>query len=806
MSESVSFQKIKVGVLMGGKSIEREVSFNSGRTICDHLDSTIYDIIPIFQTEFGNLYILPWSFLHRGKISDFFDRLNKEAKRIDWDELKTFVDFIYITLHGRFGEDGTVQGFLEVLDIPYLGAKVFGSSLGMNKIIQKKVLRTSGIDVAKDVVISAHQVEIISSKSICEKLKTSGIDFDCIVKPVHEGSSIGVSVVGKPEELLNAIKYAAYCDPVRRQDVLIEEKIEGMEFVSVCLQKNKFDTRCKDDWFALSITQVITEEGTEFYDYDQKYMPGRATKFTPARCSKKDFENIINTCIKVSKLLNFTTISRIDGFLTKDGKVVIIDPNALTGMSPSSFLFNQAAQAGMSHTQLINYLIESELQRYGFKNLNVNKKNKKISMQNKSKIRVAVLLGGDTNEREISLESGRNICYKLSPHKYEVIPIFVSGKKELFKLNQKLLVQNSTREISEMVTPDLKLKWSDLPKICDFVFIGLHGGIGENGCVQGMLQMLGLPYNGPGVFTSSLCMDKFRTCEFLRNEGFDVPRSVLLTLEPFETQTKFAPQGEREEREKEESKKSALNENSAFEDNVCSLNRDEKNKHTVRPEELRSSVSKGSFIKTLLKNFTFPLVIKPHDDGCSVFLQKVNNEKELFEKLDLYFKNSGKSQILIEEFIQATELTCGVIGNDEITVLPPSQVFVSKDILSIEEKFLPGAGQNLTPAPLPKKALDLIQDVLGRAYKSLGCKGYSRIDCFYQPADLSPTKKDRVIILEVNTLPGMTPATCLFHQAAEIGLKPMEFVDKIVELGMQEHKIILLSKEEVKQVCNTGKE
>ena len=137
--------KLRVGVLMGGKSIEKEVSFNSGRTICDHLDTMRYEIIPLFQTATNELYILPWHFLHRGKITDFFHRLSTQAEKIKWDDLKERVDFIYIATHGRYAEDGTLQGFLEVLGIPYFGSKVFGSALGMDKIMQKEFLQMQGI-------------------------------------------------------------------------------------------------------------------------------------------------------------------------------------------------------------------------------------------------------------------------------------------------------------------------------------------------------------------------------------------------------------------------------------------------------------------------------------------------------------------------------------------------------------------------------------------------------------------------------------------------------------------------------------
>ena len=713
--------KLKVGVLMGGRSIEREVSFNSGRTICDHLDTQRFDIIPIFQKDNGQLYLLPWHFLHRGKITDFYDRLDLEAKKIDWDDLKLLIDFVYLALHGRWGEDGTVQGFLDILNIPYLGAKSFGSALIMDKIAQKNVLKSNGIDVANDLIIKPYELNNLNLDKILKQLDKNKISFPLVVKPAQEGSSFGITVVKKKSQLLQALKNAGTCTPGVLQDVLIEEKLVGMEFVSVCLQKED------DGWFAVSVTEVITEQGSSFYDYEQKYMPGRATKVTPARCSQKDYKKITDICLKVTKLLNFSAISRIDGFLSKDGIVYIIDPNSLTGMSPSSFLFNQAAEIGMNHTQLINYLIDTELRNYG---INQIEKKSNMKKENKNKIRVVVLLGGETNERETSLESGRNICYKLSPHKYDVIPVFVNDKKELYKLTTRLLVQNSTREIVHNVTDDLKIKWSDLPDICDFVFIGLHGGIGEGGQVQGALEMLGLPYNGSGVLASGLCMDKYLTARFLKQKGFNVPNSILL------------------------------------------------GKEAIKKEDLLEKI----------KDFNFPLILKPHDDGCSFFVEKVNNKDEFLDKLKNYFKNSDKDIALVEEFISGVELTCGVLGNYKPTALPPSQVIAAHDILSIQEKFLPGAGQNLTPAPLPKDAIKFIQNVIEKSYQALNCKGYARIDCFYQDAKHSPTKKQRLILLEVNTLPGMTPATCIFHQAAEIGMRPMEFVDEIVELGLELHK------------------
>lgn len=713
-------KKVKVGVLMGGLSIEKEVSFNSGRTICDHLDTAFYDVIPIFQTTSNQLFLLPWRFLHRGKISDFEHRLANEANQIKWDHLKVLVDFVYIAVHGRYAEDGTLQGFLEVLGIPYLGAKVLGSALSMNKVQQKEILASATLTVPRGIAITPAELKLSlkDSSSLLNKLKKQNLSFPLIVKPNHEGSSLGVSVVFKEAELIPALEGACNIHPGEQQTALIEEKIEGMEFSCITL----FDKNGAP--ILLPPTEVVHEPGTHFHDYQQKYMPGKTRKYTPARVEKKILAAIQKACLQTSKLLEFETISRIDGFVKKDGTVVIVDPNSLSGMAPSSFLFNQAAEINMSHTDLINHLIEVELHRQG-KTLSAKSKKKTIE----KKLRVVVLLGGDSTEREISLESGRNVCYKLSPHKYEVIPIFVNSKRELYPLTQKLLVHNSTADIERDLDQKTKINWNDLPKIGDFVFIGLHGGVGENGSVQGTLEMLGLPYNGPGISASALCMDKVKTANFLKMKGLAVPQSICITPNEWE-------------------------------------------------------LSKQELVRKMVADLELPVIVKPHDDGCSMGVSKASTEKELIAAIQNLFKTKAP-KALIEECIKGMELTVGVIGNTDPKALPPSQAVATGGILSIEEKFLPGAGENQTPAPLSKAATLLVQQTVVAAYKAIDCVGYSRIDCFYQTAAESKTGKEQVVILEINTLPGLTPATCIFHQAAEIGIKPMDFVDLIISFGLQ---------------------
>lgn len=728
--------KLRVGVLMGGKTIEKEVSFNSGRTICDHLDTAIFQPIPIFQTFDGQLYLLPLKFLHRGKISDFEARLAAEAMALTWDQLKNLVDYIYLAVHGRYAEDGTLQGCLEVLGIPYLGSGIFTSAVTMDKIKQRDFLALHGIDIPRGIVVSSAQVNNwpAAQTAVLQALAEQQIDFPVIVKPHQEGSSLGVSVVHELAQLPAALSLACNIYPNRQQAVLIEEKMAGMEFSAIVLEDLATGAP-----LPLPPTEIEVEAQSGFFDYEQKYMPGRALKHTPARCTPAQLQLIQATCVKVKQALDIKTIARIDGFLTPDNRVVIIDPNTLSGMSPATFLFLQAAEIGMSHTQLINHLIYSDLKQ---KKLweqfmltsDLPNNHATASQSTQPKIRVAVLFGGDSNEREISLESGRNVIYKLSPEKYTVLPLFVNQQCELYQLNHKLLVRNKTAEIAELVTPADQVAWADLPQLADFVFIALHGGKGENGAVQGTLEMLGLPYNGSGVFTSALCMDKYKTNQLLQQHGLTVPANFYVT----------------------------------------------------KAEWLSAA---DTMLAQITQQFTLPLIVKPADDGCSMLVQKVNTPAELQAAIKTLLVT--KDHALVEELIVGTELTIGVIGNEQPQALPPSKTVVSKDILSLAEKFLPGAGENLTPAPLPAAALALAQQTVTQAYQIVGCVGYARIDCFYQDEQQSPTGAPRIVIIEINSLPALTPATCLFHQAAEINIRPMDLIDQIITLGLAQHQKVV---------------
>ncbi len=545
-----------------------------------------------------------------------------------------------------------------------------------------------------------------------------------VVKPVHEGSSFGVSIVNDILELQQAAQKASTVYAGKKQAVIIEEKINGMEFSCIVIQDPK-----NNQFHALSVTEIVAHSENSIFDYEQKYMPGRSTKWTPARCSDDDLQRIEQTAVATVKALDFCTIGRIDGFLKPNGNIVIIDPNSLSGLAPSSFAFVQAAQKKLNHKELINTLLEAEMK----KNHPTTKKAETLFEHSNNKIArephktvIAVVFGGASNEREISLESGRNVIYKLPTEKYQILPLFLSRALTFHLVSHEQLVLNSTQEIESSLEKSQEWSLEDLKSNTDFVFIALHGGHGENGALQGMLEMMQIPYNGSGVLASALCMDKHKTTLLLKACGFDVPKNILVPLDV----------------------------------------------DSWEPYDLSA--------------VTFPRIVKPHNDGCSVGVNKVNDIQELHNALGC-LKENGHTYALVEEFVTGMELTVGVFGNKNVAALPPSAAISTHDILSIEEKFLPGAGENQTPAPLPENSLAFVQRTMENIYKTVGCSGYARIDCFYQSAQQSPTGKERVITLEVNSLPGLTPATVIFHQAAEIGMSPTEFLDTIVQLGFEKH-------------------
>jgi D-alanine-D-alanine ligase len=329
-----------------------------------------------------------------------------------------------------------------------------------------------------------------------------------------------------------------------------------------------------------------------------------------------------------------------------------------------------------------------------------------------------------SSEKEVSLESGRNIFSKMDRQKYDPLPIFMDSRGLLWEIPIKLLMRNSTGDIEADLAEDAKrIFYEELKSAVDFVYIGLHGKYGEDGCLQGLLELLGIPYTGSGVLGSALGIDKYASRKVIAMSGMDVPRTRAVSVKEWD-----------------------------------------RNKESVLGE--------------IERDIGFPCVVKPTREGCSTTVKKVISPEGIGSALLAAFE--WDSVALVEEFISGMEVTCGVIGNDAPVALIPSETIPTKGILSLEDKFLYGQGENKTPARLPEDVLKRIQAVAVRVFLVLGLKAYARIDMFV-PGD------GRVVVLEPNSLPGMTPSTVLFHQAAAEGITQTELISKIIQLSIDAH-------------------
>jgi D-alanine-D-alanine ligase len=340
-------EKLRVGVILGGMSSEREVSLNSGRNVFDNLDREAYDPKAIFMDGQGRLWVIPWQLISQNTTKDISERLETEARRISYEGLKDEIDFAFISLHGKYGEDGCVQGLLELLGLPYTGPGVLASALGMDKHTQQMILRAAGIGVPASVLV--REEEWRSDREHVTAALRDRFGFPLFTKPPREGSSIGVTLVRDEASLARGIEEALKWD----RTVLVEELLDGMEFSSIIIEED-------GEPQALELTEITPQ--SDYFTYDDKYMPGRCRKFTPPRNIPPDaVEAIKREALRAFEALGFRSYGRIDGFYLVDGRILITDPNSASGMAPSSFFFEQAACAGMLPAMIIGRLIENAL-------------------------------------------------------------------------------------------------------------------------------------------------------------------------------------------------------------------------------------------------------------------------------------------------------------------------------------------------------------------------------------------------------------------------------------------------------------
>ncbi|MCP3954305.1 MAG: D-alanine--D-alanine ligase [Desulfobacterales bacterium] len=307
-------KKLSLALISGGISSEREVSLNSGKQVYEALDKDKYDILPYDpKTDLGKLVA--------------------DADRID---------AALIILHGPYGEDGTVQGMLDLLDIPYQGAGVLGSAMAMNKIVSKRLYTLAGLPVLPDVVINRKQ-----AFSVDEIVDHLGLPV--VIKPATAGSSIGMTIVKSAADLEGAIEKAFQYD----HDVLIEKFMAGTEITGGVLGNENLE--------ALPLIEIIPGDGYEFFDYEAKYKAGATKEICPARIDAELTRRARGFAVDAHIALNCLGYSRTDMMLSGQ-ELYLLETNTIPGMTATS-LFPQAANAaGYSFSALLDKLVELSLE------------------------------------------------------------------------------------------------------------------------------------------------------------------------------------------------------------------------------------------------------------------------------------------------------------------------------------------------------------------------------------------------------------------------------------------------------------
>jgi D-alanine-D-alanine ligase len=354
--------KLRVGVIFGGRSGEHEVSLVSATSVINALDKEKYDVIPIGITQSGR-----W--LSSGKalellkskngLEDEPERFlvpepNRQALLSIDGESDSRLDVVFPVVHGTYGEDGTLQGLLELANIPYVGAGVLGSALGMDKIIQKQIYERAGIPVAE--YLSFLSSECMASPKKVVKAVEQELKYPVFTKPANTGSSVGISKAHNRKELLEGLAVAAGYD----RKVIVEQGVKNAREIECSVLGN-------DNPIASVPGEIIPSN--EFYDYDAKYVDGKSTAVIPAELPKKVVKEIQRIATQAFKVLDLAGMARVDFFVTrKKNRIYLNEVNTIPGFTSISMYPKMWEASGISYSELLDRLIGLAIDRHREKN------------------------------------------------------------------------------------------------------------------------------------------------------------------------------------------------------------------------------------------------------------------------------------------------------------------------------------------------------------------------------------------------------------------------------------------------------
>jgi D-alanine-D-alanine ligase len=303
----MKFKDKKIGVLLGGLSSEREISLRSGRAVAEGLRKKGYQVVEIEANT-----SLP-------------EKLRSEG-----------VEVAFLALHGRYGEDGTVQGLLEMMQIPYTGSGVLSSALCMDKILSKRLLQDRGFLTPPFRDLDIHRT------TPKEFVRTSAFSFPVVVKPSREGSTVGITIVNEASALEKAILAAAEFD----SRILVEEFVSGKEVTAGLLNGEP-----------LPLIEIAPKSG--FYDYQSKYTKGATDYILPARISESLTVEIQKITLEIADELGCEGFSRADYIIDGDDRPFFLEINTIPGMTETSLIPKAAAHAGLSFEDLVEKILDS---------------------------------------------------------------------------------------------------------------------------------------------------------------------------------------------------------------------------------------------------------------------------------------------------------------------------------------------------------------------------------------------------------------------------------------------------------------
>lgn len=346
--------KLKLGVIFGGMSTEHDVSIVSGTSVIKNLNKEKYEIFPIYISQEGKWYkyIKPIQEIEILKVGDKIDQIEEIPNELTY--LRN-LDVVFPVLHGLYGEDGTIQGLLELLNIKYVGCKVLSSSISMDKVYSKIIFENAQIPQAKYMYIKAqnnhydyidHQFneQTLTLEEIGKKVKEQ-LGYPVFIKPSNSGSSVGIKKATNEQELQEAIEYAKNYDT----KILIEEEIIGREVECAVLGNAEVKATC--------IGEILPAE--EFYTFDAKYNNSESRVVIPANIEPEKQEEIKQLAIKAFKSVDGKGLSRVDFFIKKENNQVIINEiNTLPGFTQISMYPKLWEASGISYTKLLDELIK----------------------------------------------------------------------------------------------------------------------------------------------------------------------------------------------------------------------------------------------------------------------------------------------------------------------------------------------------------------------------------------------------------------------------------------------------------------